>query len=96
MEDATTGYCLTLPGKILYLTPLLTAKKFRSRGNKEGALRAFYKIEEEGLGTVSIGEFKGKPGKNFIIVKTWTFFGFSNMNSKSVTFLLIRMNWPKN
>ena len=49
-EDATIGYCLTLPGKILYLTPLLAAKKFRSR---EGAVRAFYRIEE-GLGKVSI------------------------------------------
>lgn len=28
-------------------TALLTAKKFRSRGNKDGALRAFSKIEEE-------------------------------------------------
>lgn len=27
-------------------TPLLTAKKFRSRANKDGALRAFSKIEE--------------------------------------------------
>jgi ribosomal protein S21 len=27
-------------------------KKFRKKGNKDGALRAFYKIEEEGLGNV--------------------------------------------
>ncbi len=30
-----------LPGKTLYLTHLLALKKFRKRGNKDGALRAF-------------------------------------------------------
>lgn len=51
-EDGNTaGYCLSLPGKTLYLTPLL-AMKFRKRGNKDGAIRAFYRLEEEGLGKV--------------------------------------------
>ena len=31
---------------------LLAVKKFRKRGNKDGALRAFYKLEGEQLGTV--------------------------------------------
>ena len=53
-DDATAGFCLTLPGKTLYLTPLLTAKKFRGRGNKEGALRAFYQLEEEHFGRVLV------------------------------------------
>lgn len=53
-DDATAAFCLTLPGKKLHLTPLLAAKKFRARGNKEGALRAFYQLEEEGLGKVLI------------------------------------------
>jgi len=42
------GYCLTLPGRKLYLTPLLRIKKFRKRGNKDGALSAFYQLEKEG------------------------------------------------
>ena len=53
-NDAVAGFCLTLPGKTLYLKALLAAKKFRNRGNKEGALAAFYQLEEEGLGTVLI------------------------------------------
>ncbi len=49
-----------LPGQTLYLTPLLTAKKFRNRGNKDGAIRAFVQLEEEGLGrTLVIGGSKG-------------------------------------
>lgn len=59
-DHMTASYCLTLPGKVLYLTPLLSAKKFRNRGNKDGAVRAFMKLEEEGLGkTYVIGGSKG-------------------------------------
>ena len=33
-EDGNTaGYCLSLPGKTLYLTPLLPMKKFCKRGH---------------------------------------------------------------
>ena len=52
MEDSTAGFCLTIPGKKLFLAPLLAMKKFRKRGNKEGAVSAFYQLEEEGLGIV--------------------------------------------
>ena len=42
------------------MTPLLTAKKFRNRGNKDGAVRAFAQLEDEGLGkTVMIEGSKG-------------------------------------
>ena len=59
-DDAIAGYCLALPGETLYLTPLLAAKKFRNRGNKDGAVRAFLQLEEEGLGkTLVIGGSKG-------------------------------------
>ena len=43
-------YCLLLPGKVLYLSPLLAAKKFRNKGNKSGALTALRHLEQEGLG----------------------------------------------
>ena len=52
VEGSTAAYCLSLPGKTLFLTHLLSLKKFRKKGNKDGALRAFYKLEEEGLGRV--------------------------------------------
>ena len=52
--DAVAGLCLTLPGRTLHLKALLAAKKFRNRGNKDGALAAFYQLEEEGLGKVFI------------------------------------------
>ena len=59
-DDATAAFCLHLPGKILYLSPLLAQKKFRKRGNKDGAIRAFYQLETEGLGKVmEVGCTKG-------------------------------------
>ena len=59
-DDATAAYCLQLLGKVLYLSPLLAPKKFRKRGNKDGALRAFYQLETEGLGKVlEVGCGKG-------------------------------------
>ena len=59
-DDATAAFCLTLPGETLYLTPLLNGEKLRNRGNKDGAVRAFLQLEEEGLGrTLVIGGSKG-------------------------------------
>lgn len=49
------AHCLTLPGRELHLPSLLTAKKFRNRGNKEAALASFRKLEDDGLGTL-VGE----------------------------------------
>ena len=38
----------------------LHVKKFRKQGNKEGAIRAFYELEAEGLGTtLEVGGSKG-------------------------------------
>ena len=59
-SNSTAGFCLGLPGQKLYLTPLLTMKKFRKRGNKDGAITAFYQLEEEGLGKVmELAGYKG-------------------------------------
>ena len=63
-EDETAGFCLTLPGRILYLTPLLALKKFRKKGNKDGAVRAFYRLQEEGLGNVQ--EVMGTKGTSSV------------------------------
>jgi len=53
-------YCLLLPGKILYLSPLLEAKKFRYRNHKKGALQAMRTLEQEGLGLLEeVGTSKG-------------------------------------
>ena len=53
IEDKTTvAFCLTLPGRKLYLQPLLAMKTFRNRGNKTGAITAFYKLEDAKLGKV--------------------------------------------
>ncbi len=59
-EETAAEYCLNLPGKTLYLTHLLALKKFRKRGNKDGALRAFQSLDKEGLGKlVQVGSSKG-------------------------------------
>ena len=61
-KDDKTAHCLTLPGKTLHLTPLLNQKKFRGYGNKEAAVRSFFKLEEEGLGkTLIIGPSRVNP-----------------------------------
>lgn len=59
-DDVRAGYCLTLPGKTLYLSHLLALKKFRKRGNKDGAVRSFFRLQEEGLGRVK--EIVGNKG----------------------------------
>ena len=49
-----------IPGETLYLIQLLAKKKFWKQGNKVGAIRAFYQLEGEGLGTTL--EVGGKEG----------------------------------
>lgn len=49
-DEGTAAFCLQIPGSTLDLTRLLNAKKFRSRGNKEGALKAMRLLAHEGLG----------------------------------------------
>ena len=61
IEESTAGFCLKIQGKTLYLTPLLAMKKFRKRGNKEGALSAFHKLQEEGLGKMRTQEGSKGP-----------------------------------
>ena len=59
------AYCLTL-----YLTPLLTANKFRNRWNKDGAVRAFAQLEDEGLGkTVMIEGSKGTQVRSQVFLE---------------------------
>ena len=48
--QSVAKYCLLLPGKSLHVSALLAAKKFRTRGNKEGAIAAFNELEKVGLG----------------------------------------------
>ena len=50
---ANAAYCLLLPGKTLDLSALLVAKKFRYRGNKEGAISVLKLLEKDGLGKVA-------------------------------------------
>ena len=62
-NDAVIGaLCLTLPGEVIYLTPVLNAKKFRHVGKKEDVVRVFYKLEEQGLGKTVI--LSGSRGTN--------------------------------
>lgn len=51
-DRSVATYCLLLPGKILHISALLAAKRFRDKGNKEGAVRAIKILEEAGLGKV--------------------------------------------
>lgn len=53
------SFCLTLPGIYLDLSVLLKDKKFRGRGNKEGALYAMRNLVKEGLGKLEEKQSKG-------------------------------------
>ena len=47
---SATAHFLQLPGKKLFLMPLLKAKKYHNYGNKQGALDAWEELEQSGLG----------------------------------------------
>ena len=58
--EAVATFCLTLPRKELYLSPLLAMKKFKYKGNKEKAVAAFVMLESDGLGTLlEVGGSRG-------------------------------------
>ena len=44
------GFSLLLPGRILHLNALLAMKKFRDKGNKDGAVRGLQLLEDSGIG----------------------------------------------
>ena len=51
-NKGAAAHCLKLPGKHLYLTPLLKQKKFRNYGSKSGALAAFEELQSSELGKI--------------------------------------------
>ena len=53
-------HILLLPGKRLFLSPLLKKKKFRGFAEKDGVLREMEELEKLGLGKL---ESEKKPGK---------------------------------
>ena len=58
--DGPAAYALRLPGRNLYLTPLLKQKKFRNFKLKIGAMTAFNELQEDKLGTLEeMGAGKG-------------------------------------
>ena len=64
--NSAAAFCQKLPGKNLYLSPLLKAKKFRSYGYKTGAISAFRELQTAELGSVE--EFgAGKGGRTVSI-----------------------------
>ena len=60
---------LKQPGEKLFLTPLLKAKKYRNYGNNKGALEAWSKLEESGLGKVIKKEIKGSGMVSCILIR---------------------------
>ncbi len=58
-EKAVAMFCLILPDKVLHISALLAAKRFRDKGNKDGAVKAIKMLESAGLGTVRVQTAKG-------------------------------------
>ena len=65
-SHAVAAYCLLLPGKVLHISALLTAKRFRDKGNKEGAVRAIRVLQSAGLGDVI--EIKPQRGTSLVSI----------------------------
>ena len=54
------GYTILLPGKALSIRAIVKAKNFKNRGNKPGALEAYRRLEEAGMGKlVELGKSRG-------------------------------------
>ena len=54
------AFTLLLPGKVLHLSALIVARKFRDRGNKAGALEAMNLLQDKGLGKLlSVNSARG-------------------------------------
>ena len=49
--SCAAAFSLLLPGKTLYFNALNEQRKFRGRGNKEGAKQEWQTLENAGLGT---------------------------------------------
>lgn len=84
-DDTTAAFSLLLPGITLYLSPLLYLTKFRKKGDKDGALRAFCQLEAEGLGTVL--EVAGSKGTN--TVRLCTFVQYARFCIANRLFLIL-------
>lgn len=59
----TEGFCLTLPELMWMSLYFSRRKKFRGKGNKEGALQAVRNLQEDGLGQLKEKEHKSKTDK---------------------------------
>lgn len=66
-DRLVASYCLLLPGKVLHLSALLAAKRFRDKGNKDGAVRAIKVLQKAGLGEV----MECKPVRGTAIVSSY-------------------------
>ena len=58
----TEALSLRLPGRILHLTPLLKAKKFRTQ-KKPGALSAWENLQKAELGKLHMSDAKNGAGR---------------------------------
>ena len=65
-ERAVAKFCLLLPGKTLHISALLAAKRFRNKGNKDGAVKAITLLQEAGIGKVT----KQKAGRGTLAVSS--------------------------
>ena len=65
-DNTVAAYCLLLPGKVLHISALLAAKRFRDRGNKDGAVRAIRVLQSAGLGEII--EIKPQRGTSLVSI----------------------------
>lgn len=75
------GFTLLLPGKVINISAVCKAKKFKDRGNKPVAIEACRRLEK-GLGTLhELGSSRGTPMVNLCIIsnKYINFMIFCNM-----------------
>lgn len=76
-----------LPGRTLDLSVLLATKKFRGRGNKDGALAAFRELEAAGLGNLKMtGSTRGASAVCAMYYISVNYYSTHNWSSTGVQF----------
>lgn len=66
------AFFVLLPGKVLKLSSLVQAKKFRGKGNKEGAVAAFEELQQASLvKLISEDSQRGAPSASVINLQSY-------------------------
>jgi hypothetical protein len=67
---SNAAYSLLIPGRVLNLSALNSQKKFRDRGNKQGAIKGWQLLEQSELG--KLHDMKAQRGTDRVSTNVLT------------------------